>query len=805
MIALGITFLWSCNVEESLVNNEPPQPGDGKLTFVLPSNKTGSMTYAPGDPVQGSDAEYVIHNLRIYWFVLPTGATDDADHYVLFKRFGWGGGTSAGGLTLDHDPISFNATAHKSMATIAVGDSHLKSRFYIVANVNDTVANECITSWSLSHLLLGITTAAEFEKIASSDAQPLEADGVNIKQLKTPLPMSLKDDSGGANKSAGGYVEVDDPAAAPVTGGSNIYDGLMLKRRVARFDIVNTSAFSNFHIKNVVISKARNSGLLHDIDRPAGSYTWNSADSLGKLIIDVDTLANGRSDIKDSLTGQLNADGIDKWFDTHPNDTAILNTSVFYLYPTVLEDNTEKTEILLEGVYNESAYRLFKLDLTAPIEILANKVYRINVLPSREKQLEFKITVLDWIEVDTVQSNYPDTVKLDYGILKATTNNGKAYGIEVDMNQDQTTGLDNIIFEYASSDKDSVIAKIVTKGYARGGNAFGAGDVTDLTINKKIGTKAGDDFEQIDLDTMLNTKIVTKTVTTYAVTGTHYETTHLVYLPPTVAPIDVTLQLTNNSKPQESKTLTLRSNNYARTGYKPVRFRWTDNNPTTGTVHELLWAPVNVGATDLPAGTTKPAMTADAVGAARAGNVFQWGRNHAYYPFGNLANKEAPITGPRTPEFARDTVAFIKAKDQYTDWASQSPDADDLWGSESNDKAKQQGPCPQGWRLPSNDEIFPLLNISTKATVNGYRRWIVTNPVKDTLYIPIAGFRGYDGAGPGSSVGSLCDYWTYSRGDLAYSSGAWQVSTGTGGDKVDKTWTRAYGFYIRAVREKILP
>jgi hypothetical protein len=794
-----MTFVWSCNVEESLVDNAPPKTGDGTISFVLPTGKkSGAQTYAN---IVGNDNEYKVVNLRIYWFTLdpgitPNSAGDIGANYKLNQRFAWGAGVTTGGLTPDNNPILFTHTAHQTTATISVGEESKKSRFYVIANVNDSLKYNCVESEDLLYnARAGVTTADEFEGMLTDE---LKADAAgNMKILSTPILMSLQKNTA----TPSGYFEVDDPAATGKSG-SNIITGGFLKRRVARFDFINSHGYTNFKIQKVYISKAQSKTRLHD-----SVFSWDAGFPVGKMMIDdLDTVANGKDY---TLLGDNNSNYVDDYFDANPADTADLNESVFYLYPTTLGER--QTEIMIEGIYEKKEPRLYKLELpTDSLKVEANKVYRIKVVRSFDRNIKFNLTVMDWIGIDTIDVDQPLLSVTNWGKITMSLK-GKPYGDTIDLNSAAVTDVvtsNTPSIEFSSSLTDSVKLSVTTEG--ANSNAAYDGEVTMLAIVKRDNSVAynaalagiNGNYVKSDLDAMTNFDIVTtKTVRTY---GTHYETTHTVALPPTDAPIEVYLKIVNNSNPLDKKVVKLRSNNYAKTGYKYVK------------VDNIKWAPLNVGAIRIPAMNDNFVLTEtnqqldckiDSVWQIN-GFHFQYGRN---VPFTPTSNSKADSVKSKKITTAFDTLPDALADKRWVgrdgDWLSKWDTT--LW------QLPQTQPCPPGWKMPTYTELND--HIVVKATANYPTKkngWLRINADDYTaadpkyLYFPYAGYR--------TTGGDVINAWGISNGNAYYWAApkvpALQANAkpdevklnggGGSGSQANATWTsgfRCEGLPIRAV------
>jgi hypothetical protein len=719
---LAILLLTGCNSEETLLVNNDALPAEkGSLSFVLPLGKKGPVTYAS---VAGKDAEYELENLFIYWFKDIGGG-----NYELFKTFSYGVG--ADNITLSNTALTSHASS--TVATVMVGDETAASRFYIVANVNGTG----IAAHALTNLAAGASETALQEAFANALA--VDTNG-NLELIQTPLPMSVIDDG----STPGGFVTV----ASPAAGGT--ISGVHLKRRVARFDIINTESYSNFEVTRVIVNRAQRAGWLHDV---AFADTDPYFDE-GVTIIDASLTANGPAGI---ALGDNDHDGLDDAFAPGApteKDSTFLNESVFYLWPTVLKQNdgvdpTDGTEIVIEGKYYGSVIRLYKLKLSKDQTVEANKVYRIKIARHAETQLKFELIVDDWDD------------EFDYPTANAGSSVNWASATFAAPGVTASTGLP-ANYEYASSSSAPVDVTIVTTGT----NLTTSGHVTTV----RILPKAGAYYLASDLADTQAATIVSNTVLTY---GAYYTTTHIISMPPTDAPIETMLVITNAANEYDSQKITLKSNNYAKTGFKPVK------------KGNLLWAPVNVGATVLDS-------TGSSFTSANGGYHFQWGRNLGWDPNYTLQSTDKQA-GPITPaQLASYADKFISMSSN-ADWLN--PSDDDAWGGESLDPAKMQGPCPPGWRVPTSAELNTLFS--------GTNAWKGNNKVltcdDGKVYLQAAGYHNYDTAL--GQVGSRGYYWSATKTSGTPGNSAFLRFQNGGGSQGIQQDGRVIAYPIRAVRD----
>lgn len=767
--AFGMMFFSGCSNEEKINSYDNPSSGNGKLTFVLPLGAKGPVTYGS---VTGTDAEYDIKRLAIFWFKDGSPSSPQTD--FLYKRFSYGEGTQLGNSITFTPAQSGGVTAGSptALATIDIDEDNFPSKFYIIANVNGS----SVLSTALSAVIPGVggTTREEFEDLMSS---ALAADTINaddVRQIACPLPMSIN-----AGSSVGGYVQLPDLL--------NQTPQVRLKRRVARFDVMNNAQFTNFTIKKIYVSRALTSGFLHDREFSGSSTIWSKPDSIGRFVVldsllsngktpnfngtpcvdpSIDTNSNGKPDEFEELSGP----------GSNTRDSAERSAPAFYLWPTVIDNGYTKTEIVIEGSFG-TAERIYRLNLggTPEIPIEANKVYHLNVVRATKSDIDFNITVEDWEEESKVELNGNDKA-IVYGDITAIDDKDTTTLIAPSGGTTAYTS-----YEYSSA--DSVTLKFSVWGTSTNGDRTGL-----VTFSRKPGTPyLVSDFQA--LQDPHNIKSVT--TVTYS---SMYRTDYVIKLPPSNAPVEAIMTIANASNQNdEMVTLDLKSNNYAKTGYKPVKFNYNDGTKW----HTLLWAPVNVGATKFD--EVNPPSFSTASGEPYVGNVFQWGRNNAAFPA--YATSIPTIAGPLDSLTAAGTTNFITGTG--LNW--RTTDNFDLWGGVSNDTSLMRGPCPEGWRVPTIGEFISMRDSSTMGNANYYRKFTFNSSNNGrNLYIPTAGYRQFDNgnAATTSGLGSNGDYWTITPATGA-NAGRIQCLRvqGNNGPTTLEYYQRNYGFYIRAVRE----
>lgn len=103
-----------------------------------------------------------------------------------------------------------------------------------------------------------------------------------------------------------------------------------------------------------------------------------------------------------------------------------------------------------------------------------------------------------------------------------------------------------------------------------------------------------------------------------------------------------------------------------------------------------------------------------------------------------------------------------------------------------------------GWRMPTYDQWSELYDNTTNTwtTQNGVNGWLFTSNNSNSLFLPAAGYRGYDEL---IYVGSDCIYWVNKLGDIVGPSYAWHFHFDSDGCHVGYS-QRRNGPSVRAVR-----
>jgi uncharacterized protein (TIGR02145 family) len=205
-------------------------------------------------------------------------------------------------------------------------------------------------------------------------------------------------------------------------------------------------------------------------------------------------------------------------------------------------------------------------------------------------------------------------------------------------------------------------------------------------------------------------------------------------LPKTTYPVEGTLTIKDEKTGLEKEFAITSVPKYENTTHKTVL------------VGGKYWAPVNVGASS----TTYSASVAG------CGYYFQWGRSYTEFAYNSTGDTEA---GPLSAEDAEtNATKFItnSSVETFYDWLS--PQDDRLWTT-----IDPRGPCPAGWRVPTETELLVLKNKYVKSNFdkdNDNRLRIPGAVDGEYLYLPAAGYRNTGGTWSGQT--SFGRYWSSS-------------------------------------------
>ena len=181
------------------------------------------------------------------------------------------------------------------------------------------------------------------------------------------------------------------------------------------------------------------------------------------------------------------------------------------------------------------------------------------------------------------------------------------------------------------------------------------------------------------------------------------------------------------------------------------------------------------------------------------GKVYQWGRK---YGQSNGASINLVPIAPNDyfadEERYANTLFLMKSNPpgDWLDYAAGEDNYPELW---KNSEKTSNDPCPEGWRVPTADELRVLSNNNKKKLSDGYK--FTGNKHIDSydgLFLPMAGwFKAWtDDRGFASGT---CAYWSSSSYLTSNKRMAYYLSISEHSATVS-TQLRAHGFYVRCVK-----
>ena len=394
-----------------------------------------------------------------------------------------------------------------------------------------------------------------------------------------------------------------------------------------------------------------------------------------------------------------------------------------------------------------------------PVPIVRNHRYLVQINPAPgQTDISYKLTVDEWNAVDTVnvQPNQDQVPVISNYACAAATNTFGTF--------DASTGMPDTIVVPATGGTISFTASCpfdtrVTMDYASSDDGNGWLEVTSRSE-----------------------AVVTKAESSLART---YEIT----VKPNVG-LDATLvnrgylYIANGANGSVMDTVTIyQGENIA---YGETRFAAIPMGQVSG--KDVIWAPVNVGATEIATQIKKDAdIITDEEKAAnerQCGYYFQWGRK---VPFryggepGDLAPSGVVLStyeNATKSDYEYATKFIMNSAAWFSDYA--------VFGK---NWPKENDPCPAGWRVPTKEELQIVFD-QTPAIDGTTGIW--TSAATPAFVLPAGGDRRFD-SGLSESRGGSAIYWSATlEGGKAY-----RLNTDPLLDKRDI----APGYLVRCVKE----
>ena len=453
-----------------------------------------------------------------------------------------------------------------------------------------------------------------------------------------------------------------------------------------------------------------------------------------------------------------------------PANTKVVTTTIqtldsLYTYENTNDAvNTTVTALQVNGKYRGA--KMSKLitfkkadgvgTVGDPIALARNTRYVVNINPSKDStDIVWDIKVDDWTVSDTI------TVEPSFPVPTLK-----------DLKLDGTDITDKVIDAVANTGKKVTFTS-------------SAPQASTYTVKFKYNTTGS----SINWDNgkYKNEIVQGAPVVTYATEEASVTRTYELTIPAQDSikvPLDAYVIIQNGSVADACDTITLRYfPNYEGTSLSPVMYKGQ------------YWAPVNVGATQVPTSVTTTWNL------ATCGYLYQWGRKapFSYNGSGDMApDGTFPTYVEATAESYEYADKFIKGKSDadYSWFSDYKGSLSPVLSVGDNAWPRDQQPCPAGWRVPTKAELDPIM---TEA--NGSNKMNGTNKVwmaaeNANFVLPAAGYRCYS-SGSSANLASYGNYWSSTLTPagksprLIFSSG--------GADTTE--YTLAFGFSVRCVQE----
>lgn len=337
-----------------------------------------------------------------------------------------------------------------------------------------------------------------------------------------------------------------------------------------------------------------------------------------------------------------------------------------------------------------------------PVPIVRNHRYLVQINPAPgQADISFKLTVDEWNAVDTVNVQPMQVAPVRSNFVG--NGQAKVFG--------DPNAPDTIVFAAATNgtitfDASCPFDTKVSVAYPSSDDAMGdwlkITSVSDATI-----TKAG--------------ASITRTCV--------FSVTKDADLDPTLVKCGYIL-IANAGNGSAIDTVTVYQGNdipYADTRFAAI---------TMGQVNgkNVIWAPINVGATEIATKITADETTPEdkAANDRQCGYYFQWGRK---VPFRYGGDSEDIVKGITLATYEEATKPGYQYADKFIvndkAWFSDYTTFKKNWPREND-------PCPVGWRVPTKDELQIVFDQNTSsAKINGV--WV--SPTKSAFVLPVPGWR----------------------------------------------------------------
>lgn len=198
-------------------------------------------------------------------------------------------------------------------------------------------------------------------------------------------------------------------------------------------------------------------------------------------------------------------------------------------------------------------------------------------------------------------------------------------------------------------------------------------------------------------------------------------------------------------------------------------------------VDGVIWAPVNCG--------YKAASDADK--GYPYGKLYQWGRKYGQGYDSTDASYPKIVPGPidlATGQSQENAAIFYSNAKEPNDWCDTQND--NLWnaGTDSEPVKTEYDPCPDGWRVPTFDELSSLRDKESVAPSGS-----------EYILLP-AGCRHYE-TGEATQRGKVGFYWSSTSISDGCQAGCVLLDLSSEGRDIYATFDRANGYSVRCVKE----
>jgi len=439
---------------------------------------------------------------------------------------------------------------------------------------------------------------------------------------------------------------------------------ITLYRSVARFDIKNDVTLNKVTIKRIDITDANLQGYItaYSLDVPAGAPM---AQGDFQNIAVATTTAKGDA-----------AKGEDATHDYQKQE------GLFYLYPTQLKVDASGTIITLIGSVNGGADQIYTLNKEAsnlPVDcfIKANTRYLISAIDVITRT--FVITIAEWDEGDELIGRP----------------NGGDFGIA------GTPAITNGTFNAAYN---SIGVTDPTAAFSASLKVKGTSSTNG--VNAEVITTTNTGLIEVDGTVITATAVYDNAGVTYAVPYFGYDVTITFDAGKIEAGKNFTtiVRLTDKASGATADVIVFYENgtDIAEDGVTPLYPTSAGSLPAVK-VGNLWWAPVNVGATTVNRTTAF----------SDVGYLFQWGRNIPFKPVAQANNLIQPLSF----EMGNNTAnGFICDGERL--WTTEEGTVNDTWYKLTNSTYINTDPCPEGYRLPTINDIKDIVAPSMEIGAN---------------------------------------------------------------------------------------